>query len=337
MIRLSQTVSCAGCAAKLPPSLLREALKNMPVFDDPNVIVGTNTLDDAGVYRTGDTYLVQTTDFFPPIIDDPRKFGEVAACNALSDVYAMGGKPLTALNILGFPSALSPEILGEILAGAANKVREAGAATVGGHSIRSQELFFGLAVTGVVDGAKILANTAAHDGDALVLTKKIGTGVMTTARKNDKITDDALAEAIAGMTTLNARAAELALRNHAHAATDVTGFSLLGHAMQFAQASKADITFDVSAIPFLAHAHELAAAGVRTGAAARNLEYVKNSVAFGESIDAATRDLLVDPQTSGGLLIAMKRRDAEAFVADHGAPAAIIGTVRTGAGIIYVR
>mgnify|MGYP001578258970 CR=1 FL=1 len=309
----------------------------MPVFDDPNVIVGTNTLDDAGVYRIGDVFLVQTTDFFPPIIDDPVRFGEVAACNALSDVYAMGGKPLTALNILGFPSTLSPDILGAILAGAANKVREAGGATVGGHSIRSPELFFGLAVTGTVDGTHILTNTAAHDGDALVLTKMLGTGIMTTARKNDTISDDDLTEAITSMTTLNARAAELAIAHNAHAATDVTGFSLLGHAMQFAQASKVDITFDVGAIPLLANVHALAAAGVKTGAAARNLEYVKNAVAFGESIDAATRDILVDPQTSGGLLIAMKRKDAEAFVRDYGTPAAIIGTVRSGAGIIYVR
>jgi selenide,water dikinase len=336
-IRLSQTVTCAGCAAKLPANLLREILSSLPVAHDENVVVGAELLDDAGVYRHAGSCLVQTVDFFPPIIDDPEVFGRVAACNALSDVYAMGGRPLTALNILGVPFDLEAGVVAAILRGANAAVSEARASIVGGHSIRSLELFFGLSVTGIVDERTLLTNAGARDGDALVLTKPLGSGIITTARKEDIIAEADCGEAIQAMSTLNARASECAVSLRAHAATDISGFGFLGHAMQMARASKADFFIDADALPIFAGARALAERGIRTGAAAKNMEYVRQSVAFSEQLPAAFIDLLIDPQTSGGLLIALAERDARALVRTIGPPAAIVGRVRFGGGIIYVR
>src|SRR5438105_7958236 len=238
-IRLTQFAKRAGCAAKLPPGYLLPLLGLLPEVRDPNVLVGSATSDDAAVYRlTDDLALVLTTDFFTPIVDRPYDFGAVAAANALSDVYAMGGKPLTALNLVGFPDQKLPvEVLADILRGAADKAAEAGIAIVGGHTIKTDEPIFGLAVVGSVHPRKILSNAGAEPGDALVLTKPIGLGIITTAAKNGEDKLNAIGEAIRVMTTLNRSAAEVLTRFDVHALTDITGFGLLGHLRNVTSAS----------------------------------------------------------------------------------------------------
>src|SRR5579871_365611 len=228
-IRLTQFAKRAGCAAKQPPGYLLSLLGSLPPITDPNVLVGSATADDAAIYRLSDDLaLVFTTDFFTPIVDRPYDFGAVAAANALSDVYAMGGVPLMALSIVGFPDALAPDVLGEILRGAADKANEAGIAIVGGHTIKAEEPIFGLAVVGKVSPEKVLSNAGAEPGDVLILTKPLGLGIITTAAKNDADPHGAIADAIRVMTTLNRAAAEVLAGFEVHALTDVTGFGLLG-------------------------------------------------------------------------------------------------------------
>ena len=288
------------------PGDLSRALAALPTHPDPRLLVGRETFDDAGVFvLSDDLALVQTVDFFAPIVDDPYTFGQIAAANALSDVYAMGGEPLTALNIVGFPSGRLPiEVLTDILRGGQDKVHEAGALVVGGHSIIDEELKFGLAVTGRADPRRLLSNASARPGDRLVLTKPIGTGILATAAKRETLAPALVQLLYDTMSALNGPASRAALRVDARCATDVTGFGLLGHASHIAHASAVTLVVSVSQVPVLAGAREAAESGVRTGGAERNDEYLAERVDWGRASEA-DRALLVDPQTSGGLLVAV--------------------------------
>lgn len=296
------------------------------------------TADDAAVYRLDDDRaLVATADFFTPIVDDPRDFGRIAAANALSDIYAMGARPLLALNLVAFPrSLLDRGILEAILRGGDEVAREAGVPVLGGHSIDDQEPKYGLCVVGEVHPDRLVRNSTGLDGDALVLTKPLGTGIIATAIKAGAAAEEAVAGAVAWMTTLNRRAAEAMVRHAAHAATDVTGYGLLGHLREMATASGLAATLDATAVPLLPGARELAEAGHVPGGTKRNLDDVAPKVDWG-STDAVTRTLLADAQTSGGLLVALPREAAEALVAElrqegggeAGVPA-IVGRLEAG-------
>ena len=270
------------------------------------MIVGRETFDDAGVFvLSDDLALVQTVDFFAPIVDDPYTFGQIAAANALSDVYAMGGEPLTALNIVGFPSGKLPlEVLTEILRGGQDKVREAGAVVVGGHSIIDEELKYGLSVTGRVHPKRVLSNAQAVVGDRLVLTKPLGTGLLATAAKRGTLGTEETASLYASMCKLNAAASRAAIAVGARCATDVTGFALLGHASHIATASNVTVVIHPERVPLLPGAMETWEQGTRTGGAERNAAYLETRVEWGAATDAQ-RALLIDPQTSGGLLVAV--------------------------------
>ena len=288
------------------PGDLSRALAALPQLTDPRLIVGRETFDDAGVFRVSDELaLVQTVDFFAPIVDDPYVFGQVAAANALSDVYAMGGEPLTALNIVGFPSGKLPlDVLTEILRGGQDKVHEAGALVVGGHTIIDEELKFGLAVTGRADPRRLLTNATAVVGDRLLLTKPLGTGLLATAAKQNLLSQDVVSVLHSSMTALNRTASAAALAVGARCATDVTGFGLLGHALHIARASGVTLRIDVKRVPALPGARDAWTSGVRTGGAERNEEYLHDLVAWGSS-SSEDRALVIDPQTSGGLLVAV--------------------------------
>lgn len=312
--RLTHLVPGAGCASKIGPAQLTQALGRLQIPGDANLLVGLTTGDDAGVYRINDSVtLVQTLDFFTPIVDDPYTYGQIAATNALSDVYAMGGRPLTAMNILCFPiRERDPHELGEILLGGAEKVTEAGAVLVGGHSVDDPAPKFGLSVTGLVDPAHVTTNAGAQPGDLIVLTKPLGTGIVTTAAKFDECPTEALAQACRSMTTLNAGAAE-AMReigigpNEAiHAATDITGFSLCGHLFHMAKASGIGVEIDNAALPLLPEVERLAAAGNVTGGGRANLAYLADSLHVGPDVSPDRLSVLTDPQTSGGLAIIVR-------------------------------
>jgi selenide,water dikinase len=278
----------------------------VPTHADRRVLVGRETYDDAGVFvLRDDLALVQTVDFFAPIVDDPYTFGQIAAANALSDVYAMGGEPLTALAIVGFPSGkLPPSVLAEILRGGQDKVREAGAVLIGGHSIIDEELKFGLSVTGQAHPARLLTNATARTGDRLVLTKPLGTGLLATAAKADRLSAEAQRALHDSMRALNAVASRAALAVGVTCATDVTGFGLLGHALNIARASGVTLRIDGKSLPELPGARELWRAGTRTGGAERNESYLATQV-DSSSADPSDRALALDPQTSGGLLLAV--------------------------------
>jgi selenide,water dikinase len=288
------------------PGDLSRALGALPAERDPRLLVGHETFDDAGVFLVSeDVALVQTVDFFAPIVDDPYAFGQVAAANALSDVYAMGGEPLTALHIAAFPAGqLDVEILGDILRGSHDKVREAGALVVGGHTVIDEEVKFGLAVTGRADPRRLLTNAAARPGDRVVLTKPLGTGVLATAGKRGRLDAAAERALLDSMRALNRDASRAALALGVRCATDVTGFGLLGHASHVARASDVTIRVAVERVPLLPGARAAAEAGVRTGGAERNDEYLAPIVDWGRATPPE-RALLVDPQTSGGLLVAV--------------------------------
>lgn len=309
------------------PGDLAEVLAPIPGASDERILVGRETFDDAGVFFLSDELaLVQTVDFFAPIVDDPYTFGQIAAANALSDVYAMGGQPLTALNIVAFPNDKLPlAILTDILRGGLDKVHEAGAHIIGGHTILDEEIKYGLAVTGRAHPKFLLTNAAAKPGDRLVLTKPLGTGILATAIKRGELAPSAQAEVLASMTTLNGGASRAALAVGARCATDVTGFGLLGHAAHVARASGVTLRFTAAAIPAFAGAADAWARGVRTGGAERNLEYVNPLVDWGNSTDAQ-RALLVDPQTSGGLLVAVGPDRVAAYLS-RVAGAVEVGTV----------
>jgi len=313
---------------------LAQVLRQLSPVADPNLLIGPEHFADAGVYRLReDLALVLTTDFFPPLVDDPYTFGQIAAANSLSDIYAMGARPVAALNIVGFPDQELPiEVLGDILRGGADKVRQAGAVIVGGHSVRDAEVKYGLAVTGVVDPRKFVSNRGARPGDRLILTKPLGSGVLTTAAKKGLIAPADLSQAIEVMTQLNDRASTAMLANAATAATDITGFGLIGHAFELADASGVSITLQASAVPLMERVIELARGGCLTRAHRSNREFV-GAMLSAEGIEAALLGVLCDAQTSGGLLISIDASRAAALLAalnHQGCPhAADIGWVET--------
>ena len=290
------------------PGDLSQVLAPLPRQMDARLLVGSETFDDAGVFRLSDDLaLVQTVDFFAPIVDDPYAFGQIAAANALSDVYAMGGEPLTALCIAGFPTSRVPlSVLTEILRGAQDKVREAGAVVAGGHTVVDDEPKFGLAVTGRADPRRLLTNAAAVPGDVLVLTKPLGTGILATAAKQGRLDDETQRIMIESMSRLNADASRAALAAGARCGTDITGFGLLGHMSHIARASNVTLRVSLARVPLLPRARELAEQGITTGGAERNEEYLERRVDW-SAADEVERTLLVDPQTSGGLLVALPR------------------------------
>lgn len=294
---------------------LAQVLRQLSPVADPNLLVGPEHFADAGIYRLReDLALVLTTDFFPPLVDDPYVFGQIAAANSLSDIYAMGARPVTALNIVGFPDQELPvEVLGEILRGGADKVREAGAVIVGGHSVRDAEVKYGLAVTGVVDPRKFVSNRGAKPGDRLILTKPLGSGVLTTAAKKELIAPADLAQAIEVMTQLNDRASAAMMANGASAATDITGFGLIGHAFELAEASGVSITLPSSAVPLMERVIDLARGGCLTRAHRTNREFV-DAMLRAEGIEPALLGVLCDAQTSGGLLISIDASRAAALL-----------------------
>jgi len=291
-------------------------LQGLPLISDPNLIVGMERAEDAGVYKLSDDLaIVQTLDFFTPIVDDPYTFGQVAAANALSDVYAMGGRPLTAMNIVCFPvETMDVSILREILAGGLDKLHEAGVILVGGHSVEDRELKYGLSVTGVVHPQKVVLNTGAKVGDRLILTKPLGTGIINTALKGGVADEAAVAKSVKCMVALNKKAAELMVTVEVHACTDVTGFGLLGHACEMIEGTDVGMTIYSSAVPFFPEAKELAEMGMIPGGLHRNREFRLNMVEFGESVPQFMSDILFDPQTSGGLLISVPASEAESLL-----------------------
>lgn len=297
------------------PATLSQVLRQLPRKEDPHLLVGLETADDAAVYRlTEDMAVIETVDFFTPVVDDPYLFGQVAAANALSDIYAMGGRPLLALNIACFPNCLSPDILALILKGGADKVMEAGAVIAGGHTVEDEEPKYGLAVTGLVHPQRIITNAGARPGDALVLTKPLGTGIIATAVKAELAPPGSAKAAIDSMVALNRTAAEEMLTLDVHACTDITGFGLLGHAAEMAEASGVSIIFHHETMPLLPRAEELAAMGLIPGGAYNNRDHLGERVEFASSISPARRAILFDPQTSGGLLMAVPAEKAAALV-----------------------
>lgn len=344
-VKLTSMAKAAGCAAKLNPATLDAILRKLPRQTNPNVLVGFDTNDDAGIYKISDDMaLVQTVDFFTPIVDDPFLFGQIAAANALSDVYAMGGRPISSLSIVGFPEKGDPTILEQIIRGGLAKMDEARCSVIGGHSIRNEDMLFGYAVTGLINPQRVWRNVGAREGDALLFTKPLGTGVITTALKKDRATDQSLAAAVSAMTTLNAAAA-IALQeideksSHApniHAVTDVTGFSLLGHAREMALGDPPHgipaVSFEIdhSAFDYFPGAVEAAREGHLSGGLKNNRAFVGDCATFAPTIAAEYQDLLFDPQTSGGLLIAIAPNAAEEALAAlqrHGVSARRVGKV----------
>lgn len=304
-VRLTETVHCAGCASKIGPGALKDALIDIPVFSDPRVIRGMESLDNAGVFKlTDELAIIQTVDFFPPLVDDPFTFGQIAVANALSDVYTMGGKPITAMNLVCFPvETMDPAILRDILRGGADKLMEAGAVLVGGHSIDDPVLKFGIAATGTVHPRNLLTNSGAEPGDRVILTKALGTGISITAAKARQADEQTLGTVIKSMTALNKSASILMLEAGVHCATDITGFGFLGHTIQLANNSHVGIRIDSRAVPLFPRVLEFTAKGCCPGGLYRNRDFYGTSVKAGNDISADLLDVFHDPQTSGGLLI----------------------------------
>jgi selenide, water dikinase len=312
--KLTTHVKAGGCASKLSPKILDRILPRVPRVADARLLVGFDTSDDAGVFRISeDLALVQTVDFFTPIVDDPYSFGAIAAANALSDVYAMGGRPLTALSILAWPGFENLDDLEMILKGGAEKIAEAGCSLVGGHSVTDPELKFGFAITGTVHPDKIWKNSGAQPGDVLVLTKKLGTGVISTALKRGIADDQHVEGAIESMLTLNKTAAEALDGLEVHAVTDVTGFGLLGHSREMAMGSRVTLDIHSKQLQFLDGAIDYARRGALSGGLSNNRDFVFSCVSGSCELD----DLLYDPQTSGGLLISLPEHAARTFLGRH--------------------
>lgn len=297
----------------MAPGPLAQVLRQLPTFDDPNLLSAEIPFADAGIYRlSDDRALVQSLDFFTPVVNDPTAFGRIAAANALSDIYAVGGTPLTALNLVGFPScALPQEVLVAILQGGAEKVLEAGAVIVGGHTVEDDEPKYGMAVTGLVDPRRMVTTVGCRPGDRLILTKPLGTGILTTALKGEVLAEDGMAEAIAGMTTLNRIASRIMMEVGVSACTDVTGFGLLGHGLEMAEASGVRLAIESAALPVYPRVKEMAGIGLIPAGSYNNRAHYLPRVEDGEKLPAETLDILADPQTSGGLLIAVAADKAE--------------------------
>lgn len=314
-IKLTKLSSCAGCGAKVGAGVLSKLLSDLPTITDENLLVGFDKSDDAAVYKiTDDLAIVQTLDFFPPIADDPYTFGQIAATNALSDIYAMGGEPKLALNIMCVPKSMPKESVHEILRGGYEKCAEAGAIICGGHSIYDEEPKYGLSVTGFVHPEKMWKNHGAIPGDVLFLTKPIGIGVLTTAQRGDLLEPETHDVMIRMMTTLNKRARDVLINFDVHACTDVTGFSFLGHLYEMCSGSDVSAEINVDAISFIPDALEFARIGILPEGMYRNRTFAEHAVDMGDT-ELAKCDLLFDPQTSGGLLVAVPASEADAVYA----------------------
>ncbi len=312
---LTTLVKAGGCASKLSPSILDRVLRQVPRFSDENVLVGFDTADDAGVYRlTDELALVQTVDFFTPMVDDPYAFGAIAATNAISDIYAMGGRPICSVSIVAFPAKGDLDALAAILRGGAEKMREAGCAVLGGHSVNDDEPKFGYAVSGLIHPDRIKTNTGARPGDVLVFTKRIGTGVICTALKRGTADPAHVAAAVESMTTLNRTACEAMLDYAVHACTDVTGFGLIGHAREMALGSHVTLAIDLDAIHFLPGALDYARRGAIPGGQKNNYDFASCVVEKTGEIASDVETLLYDPQTAGGLLISLPEHDANLLI-----------------------
>ncbi len=342
-IRLTSLAHGGGCGCKLAPSVLQQLLADQPAAAlFPQLLVGTETGDDAAVWQIdADTCVMATTDFFTPIVDDPFDFGRIAATNALSDIYAMGGKPIMALAILGMPlGKLSPEIVRQILKGGATVCASAGIPVAGGHSIDVPEPIYGLAVIGTCAPQHIRRNAGAKPGDVLILTKPIGVGIYSSAIKSDALAPDGYREMIATTTQLNKIGAELACDDSVHAITDVTGFGLLGHGLEMARGAQLRLVVRADAVPLLSQTADLARRGFVTGASQRNWSSYASDVEMPAEMPEWRRHILTDPQTSGGLLVAVARERGEAVlrtIRDSGCPfACVIGHAEPGAPVIKV-
>ena len=334
-MKLTKLSKCAGCGAKVGAGVLAQLLEGIKVHQDPNLLVGFDKSDDASVYQvTDDLALVQTVDFFPPIADDPYLFGQIAATNALSDVYAMGGEPRLCLNIMAVPESMPKEAVHQLLRGGYDKVYEAGALITGGHSILDDEPKYGLAVTGFVHPDRVLTNSGARPGDVLLLTKPLGIGVLTTAQKAELLSPEGRALAEKLMTTLNRSARDAMVKYRVHACTDVTGFGLLGHACEMAQGSDVEMELRVADIDLIGEAVELAKMGLLPAGMYRNRTFAEPWVDAGDT-ELCKQDVLYDPQTAGGLLMAVDPADADALYAELKGcvpSAQRIGTVRAYRG-----
>jgi len=308
-------------------------LRHLPKFNDDNLIVGLDTSDDAAVYKINDdTGIILTMDFFTPVVDDPYKYGQVAAANSLSDVYAMGGRPLTAMNIVCFPNCLSVDILGQILKGGADKILEAGAVVAGGHSVEDNEPKYGLSVMGIVHPDKVVTNSNAKPGDVLILTKPLGIGILNTAIKADLVEKEIIEKAINIMSYLNKDACEAMQAVGVNSCTDITGFGLLGHALEMAEGSDVTIEIWSDYIPVVQESIELAKMGIIPGGAYRNQEHIGDKVVFINNVKQEIKDILFDPQTSGGLMISVSEGKAEELLSllreKNKTPFSIIGKVK---------
>lgn len=340
-VELTEFTQFSGCGAKLGPQFLDKVLCGLSQPQYPNILADFKTSDDAGIYKVNEsTALVQTLDFFPPIVDDPYLFGQIAAANSLSDVYAMGGKPITAMSIVCFPKdVIDMSHLRAIMDGGMSKLIEAGTALVGGHSIEDKEVKFGFSVTGLVHPSGVLLNNNPKIGDALILTKPIGTGIINTALRADEVSSVSLNAATEAMVTLNKVAAEVCSAFTVSACTDITGFGLLGHAAEMVQEGTVGFAIDFEAIPLLPEVKKYVEIGLIPAGTYRNKEYRKKSVSNFDSLSLDTVDLLFDPQTSGGLLVSVKSNEANSLVRqlrDKGVHASCIGAVTDKAGQIYV-
>ncbi len=342
-VQLTKIVEKAGCASKIDQAFLKNVLRGLPQIDDPNVLIGVPAGDDAGVYDMGNgTALVQTVDVFTPSVDDPYTFGQVAAANSVSDVYAMGGTPITAVSILGFPVRKIPDnAMAEILSGGIDKMNEAGVAIIGGHSINDSEIKAGFAVTGTIDKDKVVTNANARPGDVLILTKPLGTGIVAFASQIQRARPESVEAINKSMTTLNKKAAELMIKFGAHACTDVTGFSLCGHLAEMALSSGVDVEVIWDEIPLFPGVLEYAAAGILPGAIERNKESCGERIIGSEELPQEMVDICYDAQTSGGLLIAIKEKDSMDFLkalqSDGISSAVIIGKISgKGSGLVNI-
>jgi selenide,water dikinase len=343
-IKLTSMAKAAGCAAKMAPGILDAVLRKLPPQSDPNVLVGFSTNDDAGVYLIGEGLaLVQTVDFFTPVVDDPFTFGQIAAANSLSDIYAMGGRPISALSIVGFPEQGDPRILEQIMRGGLDKMGEAKCSVIGGHSLRNEDVQFGYAVTGLIDPGRVWRNVGAQAGDVLVFTKPLGTGVISTAQKKNRASQESVSAAVASMSRLNDLSAQ-ALRELEsqvgqgciHAVTDVTGFSLLGHAREMALGDPGSrippVSFEIEHASFslLPGALDAVREGMIPGGLKNNRDFIGDCVEFAEQVAEEHRAILFDPQTSGGLLVALApeaEKAARECFRRHGINAARVGRV----------
>lgn len=331
MLSEEKIVFCkgGGCTAKLGPGALNRVLEKLPKAEDPNLLIGFDHSDDAAVYRlTEDLAIVQTLDFFPPMVEDPYIFGQIAAANALSDIYAMGGDVKTALNIVCFPEAMDLNILGQILLGGSEKVREAGGVLAGGHSIADQEVKYGLSVTGVIHPGKVFANNSCREGDVLLLTKPLGVGIVCTASRVGEASKEAMDLAVKSMTTLNKYASEIVRKYRTHGCTDVTGFGFLVHLCEML-GNEFSAEIDQKAIPFIPECPAYVEEFYLTAAGQRNRNHVEDRVVF-EGCSFAMEEILYDAQTSGGLLVSMAAEDGEKALEELkalGLPCGIVGRV----------